>query len=146
DELIPFPVHVRDYAEELVLRLIEADGLERETVHGKMGLFHQFPDGDVAVRLSFLCRALVRDEANLRPFSGNASLLVEERTPLLCFTDRFLELGRYIRAYGELNPAEAFVAPVAISHKVMLIACRIGAEAYGLHFFWEQRKGADKDA
>ena len=130
DELTPFPVHVRDDPEELVLGLIEGDGLEGEIVHaGKVRLFQPFPDGYVAVGLSFLCGALVRDEANFRPFSADMSLLVEEGMPFLCFTDCFFELRRHIRAYGELDPAEAFIlAPVAIRHKIMLIACRIGAE------------------
>ena len=74
------------------------------------------------------------------------SLLVEKRMPLFCLAGLLFELRRDIRAYGELDPAEAFVAPVAIGHKVMLIACRIGAETNGLHSFGEKGEGADKDA
>jgi hypothetical protein len=144
DELTPFPIHVRDDAKELVLGLTEAHGL---IIHaGKKRLFQPFPYGDVAVRLSLLCGALVRDKADFRPLSADISLLVEERTPFFCLLDCFFELGRHIRPYGELNPAETLVAPVAIGHKVMLIACRIGAETYGLHSGRKEREGADEDA
>src|SRR5208337_4586155 len=147
DELAPFPIHVGRDPEELVLGLTEANGLKGEIIHpGKEGLFHQFPDSDVAVRLSFLCRALVRDEADFSPFSGDASLPVKERTPFFCLADRFFELRSYVRPYGELDPAKAFVVPVAIGHKIMLIACRIGAEPYSFYPFGQKREGADEDA
>ena len=52
-ELAPFPVHVRDHAEELVLSLIKGDGLEGKIIHpGVKRLLQPFPDCYVAVRLS----------------------------------------------------------------------------------------------
>ena len=79
DELASLPIHVGRNPEELVLGLIEANGLEGEIVHpGKERLFQPFPDGDIAVGFSLLRRALVRREADFRPFSSDASLLVAE--------------------------------------------------------------------
>jgi hypothetical protein len=66
--------------------------------------------------------------------------------PFLCFTDRFFELRSCVRAYGEFDPAEAFIpAPVAIGHKIMLLARRIGTESYGLYPFGQKGKGVDKN-
>src|SRR5208283_2006761 len=72
---------------------------------------------------------------------------IEEGMPFFCFTDCFFELRRHIRAYSELDPAEAFIcAPVTIRHKIMLIACRVGTESYGLYPFGQEGEGADKNA
>ena len=66
--------------------------------------------------------------------------------PLVCLTDRLLELGGHIRTDGELDPAEAFIlAPVAVRQKLMLVACSIGAETDRLHPGREESEGVDED-
>jgi hypothetical protein len=46
DELAPFSIHVGRNPEELVLGLIEADGLEGEIIHpGQERLLQPFPEG-----------------------------------------------------------------------------------------------------
>jgi len=147
DELISFPIHVRSHSEELVLDPIESDCLEGEAFHGKVRLSQLLPDGDVAVGLSFLRRALVWDKTDLRPFSADASILIKERAPFFRLRGRFPELRGYIAAYGEFDPAEAFVdAPVAIGHEVVLISRRIRAEPDGLYPFGQKGESANKNA
>jgi hypothetical protein len=70
--------------------------------------------------------------------------------PSFGFMDCFFELGSNITAYGELNPTEAGVrlpilAPVAIRHKVMLVACGVRAEANGFYLLGKKREGMNKN-
>jgi hypothetical protein len=74
------------------------------------------------------------------------SLLIMDGIPFLYLTDRFLEPGGDISTDGERDPAEAFMqfsllAPVAIGHKLMLVACRIGAKTDRLYSGREKREG-----
>ena len=66
--------------------------------------------------------------------------------PFFRLVDCFFKLRRYVRAYGELDPAEPFVAPIAIGHKVMLITRRIGTKANSLHSGREEGKVVNEDA
>ena len=153
DTFLSFPVHVCDDAEQLIPGLVEGDGLEGKMLHaGEERLFQPFPYSYVAVGLSLLCGTLgVGNKAYLRPLSGDVSLFVMDRMPLVCFPDRLFELFCDIRSYGEFNPAEALMqlsipAPVTLRHKVVLLPCRIGAETYRLHSGRKRRKGVEKDA
>jgi hypothetical protein len=109
DQLLSFPVHVGDETEELVLSVIEGNGLKGKHV-SKMRLLQLFPYGDIAIGLPLLCRALgIGGKTDFSPLAGDPSLPIMDGIPFVCLTDRFLELGRDIRTDGELDPAEAFM-------------------------------------
>ena len=150
NECASFPVHVGHHPEELVLGLIEGDGLKRKAVHtGEVGLLHHFPDGYIAVGLPLLGRGtFARDEADFSPFPADVSFLVEEGTPRFCLADCFFELGSDVAAYGEFDPAEAgmFVFVIAIPQQIVLISCRIRAEPDGRYLLGQQGKGMDEYA
>ena len=144
------PVHIGDETEEFVLGVVEGYCLKGKHV-GEMGLRQLFPDREIAVGLAFLRRTLsVGDKTDFSPLAGDASLLVIEGAPLVCFTDRLLELRCHIRTDGELDPAETLMelptlAPVAVGEKVMLIAGSVGTETDRLHPGREEIKGVEED-
>ncbi len=153
DKFLSFPVHVCDDPEQLIPGLIERDGLKGKMLHaGEERLFQPFPYGYVAVGLPLLCGTLgIGNKAHLCPLSGDVSLFIMDGMPLVCPTDRLLELFCDIRSYSEFDPTEAFMqlpvlAPVALRHKVMLVPCGIGAQTHRLHSGRKQRKGVEEDA
>ena len=76
DKALPCPVHIRDEAMELILRSFTIKGLEGKLHAGKDGLSKAFPDGEVAVEVTFLgVGQFGRDIADLRPFPAGIESL-----------------------------------------------------------------------